>query len=66
MDSLFVAGNLGYIDQTLDFFFAAMFFYAFHRLAKKYQMRSRLLVTTAIASIVMFLVMVPMISLHHQ
>jgi hypothetical protein len=42
----------------LDFLFAAVFFYAPHRLAKKYQMRSRLLIPAAVAPIVAFLVMV--------
>lgn len=30
-------GVWAYLDQTLDFLFAAVFFYALHRLAKKYQ-----------------------------
>ena len=47
-----------YLDQTADFLFAAIFFYALHSLAKKYQMRSRLLVPAAVASIIAFLVMV--------
>ena len=51
-------GVWAYLDQTLDFLFAAVFFFALHRLAKKYQMRSRLLVPGAVASIVAFLVMV--------
>ena len=51
-------GVWAYLDQTLDFLFAAVFFYALHRLAKKYQMRSRLLIPAAVASIVAFLVMV--------
>jgi len=51
-------GVWAYLDQTLDFLFAAVFFYALHRLAKKYQMRSRLLISAAVASIVAFLVMV--------
>ena len=51
-------GVWAYLDQTLDFLFAAVFFFALHRLAKKYQMRSRLLIPAAIASIVAFLVMV--------
>jgi hypothetical protein len=42
----------------LDFLFAAVLFYALHRLAKKYQMRSRLLIPAAVASIIAFLVMV--------
>jgi membrane-bound metal-dependent hydrolase YbcI (DUF457 family) len=51
-------GIWAYLDQTSDFLFAAVFFYALHRLAKKYQMRSRLLIPAAVASIVAFLVMV--------
>jgi membrane-bound metal-dependent hydrolase YbcI (DUF457 family) len=51
-------GVWAYLDQTLDFLFAAILFYALHRLAKKYQMRSRLLIPAAVASIVVFLVMV--------
>ena len=51
-------GVWAYLDQTLDFLFAAVFFYALHRLAKKYEMRSRLLIPAAVASIVAFLVMV--------
>jgi membrane-bound metal-dependent hydrolase YbcI (DUF457 family) len=51
-------GVWAYLDQTLDFLFAAVFFYALHRLAKNYQMRSRLLIPAAVASIVAFLVMV--------
>jgi membrane-bound metal-dependent hydrolase YbcI (DUF457 family) len=51
-------GVWGYLDQTLDFLFAAVFFYALHRLAKKYQVRSRLLIPATVASIVAFLVMV--------
>ena len=51
-------GVWAYLDQTLDFLFAAVFFYALHRLAKKYQMRSRLLIPAAVASIIAFLVMV--------
>ncbi|MGA2237855.1 MAG: metal-dependent hydrolase [Candidatus Bathyarchaeia archaeon] len=51
-------GVWAYLDQTLDFLFAAVFFYALHGLAKKYQMRSKLLVPAAVASIVAFLVMV--------
>ncbi len=47
-----------YLDQTLDFLFAAVFFYALHRLAKKYQMPSKLLIPAAVASIVAFLLMV--------
>ena len=33
-------GIWAYLDQTVDFLFAAIFFYAFHSLVKKYQMRS--------------------------
>jgi len=51
-------GIWAYLDQTVDFLFAAIFFYALHSLAKKYQMRSRLLVPAAVASIIAFLVMV--------
>jgi membrane-bound metal-dependent hydrolase YbcI (DUF457 family) len=51
-------GIWAYLDQTADFLFAAIFFYALHSLAKKYQMRSRLLVPAAVASIIAFLVMV--------
>jgi len=51
-------GVWAYLDQTLDFLFAAVFFYALHRLAKNYQMRSRLLIPAAVASVVAFLVMV--------
>ena len=51
-------GIWAYLDQTVDFLFAAIFFYALHSLAKKYQMRSRFLVPAAIASIIAFLVMV--------
>ena len=51
-------GIWAYLDQTADFLFAAIFFYALHSLAKKYQIRSRLLVPAAVASIIAFLVMV--------
>jgi len=51
-------GIWAYLDQTVDFLFAAIFFYALHSLAKKYHMRSRLLVPAAVASIIAFLVMV--------
>ena len=51
-------GIWAYLDQTVDFLFAAIVFYALHRLAKKYQMRSRLLVPAAVASVIAFLVMV--------
>jgi membrane-bound metal-dependent hydrolase YbcI (DUF457 family) len=51
-------GIWAYLDQTADFLFAAIFFYALHSLAKKYQMRSRLLVPAAVASIIALLVMV--------
>ncbi len=47
-----------YLDQTSDFLFAAIFFYALHRLAKKYQTQGRLLIPAAVASIIAFLVMV--------
>ena len=46
-----------YVDQTMDFLFAAVFFYALHRLAKKGQTRQRLLIPSAVASIVAFLAM---------
>ena len=51
-------GVWAYLDQTMDFLFAAVFFYALHRLAKKYQIRGRLLIPTAVASVVAFLMMV--------
>jgi len=51
-------GVWAYLDQTLDFLFAAVFFYALHRLAKKYQVQGRLLIPAAVASIIAFLVMV--------
>jgi membrane-bound metal-dependent hydrolase YbcI (DUF457 family) len=51
-------GIWAYLDQTVDFLFAAIFFYALHSLAKKYQMRTRFLVPAAVASIIAFLVMV--------
>ena len=53
-----LTGVWGYLDQTSDFLFAAIFFYALHRLAKKYQTQSRLLVPAAVASIIPFLVRV--------
>ena len=46
------------MDQTSDFLFAAVFFYALHRLARKYQTRERLLIPAAIASLVVFVGMV--------
>jgi membrane-bound metal-dependent hydrolase YbcI (DUF457 family) len=51
-------GIWAYLDQTSDFLFAAVFFYALHRLAKKYQTQGRLLIPAAVASIIAFLVMV--------
>jgi membrane-bound metal-dependent hydrolase YbcI (DUF457 family) len=51
-------GIWAYLDQTVDFLFAAIFFYALHSLAKKYQMRTRFLVPAAVASIIAFLVMI--------
>jgi len=51
-------GFWAYIDQTMDFLFAAIFFYALHKLAKKYQIRGRLLIPAALASIVAFMGMI--------
>ena len=51
-------GIWAYLDQTSDFLFAAVFFYALHRLAGKYQTRERLLIPAAIASLVAFVGMV--------
>jgi len=51
-------GIWAYLDQTSDFLFVAIFFYALHRLAKKYQMQGRLLIPAAVASIIAFLVMI--------
>ena len=51
-------GVWAYLDQTLDFLFAAVFFYALQRLAKKYQVQGRLLIPAVVASIIAFLVMV--------
>jgi len=48
-------GIWAYLDQTMDFLFAAIFFYALHKLAKRYQIRGRLLIPAAVASIVAFL-----------
>ena len=42
----------------MDFLFAAIFFYALHWLAKNYKTRERLLIPSAVASIVAFLGMV--------
>jgi membrane-bound metal-dependent hydrolase YbcI (DUF457 family) len=47
-----------YLDQTLDFLFAAIFFYALHRLGRKYRIRGRLLIPAATASVIAFLLMV--------
>ena len=51
-------GIWAYIDQTLDFLFAGTFFYALHRLAKKYQTRERLLIPAVAASVIAFLGMI--------
>jgi membrane-bound metal-dependent hydrolase YbcI (DUF457 family) len=51
-------GIWAYLDQTLDFLFAAIFFYALYRLARKYQIRGRLLIPAATASLIAFLLMV--------
>jgi membrane-bound metal-dependent hydrolase YbcI (DUF457 family) len=51
-------GIWAYLDQTLDFLFAAIFFYVLHRLARRYQMRGKLLIPAAVASIIAFLLMV--------
>lgn len=51
-------GIWAYLDQTMDFLFAAIFFYALHKLAKKYQIRGRLLIPAALASIVAFMGMI--------
>jgi len=51
-------GIWAYLDQTMDFLFAAIFFYALYALAKKYQTRERLLIPAAVASLVAFLAMV--------
>jgi len=51
-------GIWAYLDQTMDFLFAAIFFYALHKLAKKYKTRERLLIPSAVASIAAFLGMV--------
>jgi len=51
-------GVWAYIDQTLDFLFAAIFFYALYRLARKYQTRERLLIPAALASVIAFLGMI--------
>jgi hypothetical protein len=52
-----LSGIWTYLDQTSDFLFAAIFLYALHRLAKKYQIRSTLLIPAAVVSIIAFLVM---------
>lgn len=51
-------GIWAYLDQTMDFLFAAVFLYVLHMLARKYQVRERLLIPTAIASIIAFIGMV--------
>gem|GEM_PF-4468080 len=51
-------GIWAYLDQTMDFLFAAAFFYGLHLLARKFRTRERLLIPSAIASIVAFLGMV--------
>jgi len=50
-------GIWAYLDQTMDFLFAAIFFYALHRLARKYQTRERLLIPSAAASVLAFMAM---------
>lgn len=47
-------GVWGYLDQTMDFLFAAVFVYALHRLARIYRVRERLLIPTAIAAMIAF------------
>jgi len=51
-------GIWAYLDQTMDFLFAAVFLYVLHMLARKYQVRERLLIPTAIASTIAFIGMV--------
>ncbi|WP_455285753.1 metal-dependent hydrolase [[Eubacterium] cellulosolvens] len=51
-------GIWAYLDQTLDFLFAAIFFYALHALARKYLTPERLLIPSALASVIAFLGMV--------
>jgi hypothetical protein len=51
-------GIWAYLDQSLDFLFAAVFFYALNRLGRKYQIRDRLLIPAAAASVIAFLLMV--------
>jgi len=51
-------GIWAYLDQTTDFLFAALFFYALHRLAMRYQTPEKLLSPSAVASTVAFLGMV--------
>ena len=51
-------GIWAYLDQTLDFLFAAIFLYALHRLARKYKSQERLLVPAAVSSVIAFLGMV--------
>lgn len=47
-------GIWAYIDQTMDFLFAAIFFYGLHMLAKKYRAREKLLIPSAVASFSVF------------
>lgn len=51
-------GVWAYLDQTVDFLFAPVLFYALYRLARKYQVRERLLIPSAVASVTAFLAMV--------
>jgi len=51
-------GIWAYLDQMMDFLFAAVFLYVLHMLARKYQVRERLLIPTAIASTIAFIGMV--------
>jgi membrane-bound metal-dependent hydrolase YbcI (DUF457 family) len=47
-----------YLDQTFDFLFAAVFFCALHRPARRYKMQERLLILAALASLIAFVRMV--------
>ena len=51
-------GIWAYLDQTMDFLFAAIFLYVLHALARKYQVRERLLIPAAIAAAITFAAMV--------
>ena len=51
-------GIWAYLDQTLDFLFAAIFFYALHVLARNYKTHERLLIPAAVASLIAFIGMV--------